>query len=93
MGVKGSPTCVMNYDGAVGYLIGEPNQGLAAMFTMMNYERLSVGIQGLGTADAAYQAASDMQPNDCRAARRSARSNAKRPPIRSSCTRTCDACC
>ena len=58
MGVKGSPTCVMNYDAAVGYLIGEPNQGLAAMFTMMNYERLSVGIQGLGTGDAAYQAAS-----------------------------------
>jgi alkylation response protein AidB-like acyl-CoA dehydrogenase len=58
MGVKGSPTCVMNYDAAVGYLVGEPNQGLAAMFTMMNYERLSVGIQGLGTADAAYQAAS-----------------------------------
>jgi 3-(methylsulfanyl)propanoyl-CoA dehydrogenase len=57
MGVKGSPTCVMNYDGATGYLIGEENQGLAAMFTMMNYERLSVGIQGLGTADAAYQAA------------------------------------
>ena len=57
MGVKGSPTCVMNYDAAVGYLIGEPNQGLAAMFTMMNYERLSVGIQGLGTGDAAYQAA------------------------------------
>jgi alkylation response protein AidB-like acyl-CoA dehydrogenase len=58
MGVKGSPTCVMNYDRAVGHLIGEPNQGLAAMFTMMNYERLSVGIQGLGTAEAAYQAAS-----------------------------------
>jgi alkylation response protein AidB-like acyl-CoA dehydrogenase len=58
MGVKGSPTCVMNYDRAAGQLIGEPNQGLAAMFTMMNYERLSVGIQGLGTADAAYQAAS-----------------------------------
>ncbi len=58
MGVKGSPTCVMNYDAAMGYLIGEPNQGLAAMFTMMNYERLSVGIQGLGTADVAYQAAS-----------------------------------
>jgi alkylation response protein AidB-like acyl-CoA dehydrogenase len=57
MGVKGSPTCVMNYDSAVGYLVGEPNQGLAAMFTMMNYERLSVGIQGLGTAEAAYQVA------------------------------------
>jgi len=58
MGVRGSPTCVMNYDGATGYLVGEPNEGLAAMFTMMNYERLSVGIQGLGTADAAHQAAS-----------------------------------
>ncbi len=58
MGVKGSPTCVMNYDSAAGYLIGEANQGLAAMFTMMNYERLSVGIQGLGTGDVAYQAAS-----------------------------------
>jgi alkylation response protein AidB-like acyl-CoA dehydrogenase len=58
MGVRGSPTCVMNYDGAVGYLVGRPNEGLAAMFTMMNYERLSVGIQGLGTAEAAYQAAS-----------------------------------
>lgn len=57
MGVKGSPTCVMNYDGARGFLVGEPNQGLAAMFTMMNYERLSVGIQGLGTAEAAYQVA------------------------------------
>jgi alkylation response protein AidB-like acyl-CoA dehydrogenase len=58
MGVKGSPTCVMNYDSATGYLVGEANQGLAAMFTMMNYERLSVGIQGLGTAAAAYHAAS-----------------------------------
>jgi alkylation response protein AidB-like acyl-CoA dehydrogenase len=58
MGVRGSPTCVMNYDGATGYLVGEPNEGLAAMFTMMNYERLSVGIQGLGTAEAAHQAAS-----------------------------------
>ncbi len=57
MGVKGSPTCVMNYEGARGFLVGEPNQGLAAMFTMMNYERLSVGIQGLGTAEAAYQVA------------------------------------
>ncbi|NJN52166.1 MAG: acyl-CoA dehydrogenase [Gammaproteobacteria bacterium] len=57
MGVKGSPTCVMNYEAAVGFLVGEPNQGLAAMFTMMNYERLSVGIQGLGTAEAAYQVA------------------------------------
>ena len=57
MGIRGSATCVMNYDGATGYLLGEENQGLAAMFTMMNYERLSVGLQGLGAGEAAYQAA------------------------------------
>lgn len=58
MGIHGSPTCVMNFDGSKGWLVGEPNQGLAAMFTMMNYERLSIGIQGLGAADASYQNAS-----------------------------------
>ncbi|HEY0836098.1 MAG TPA: acyl-CoA dehydrogenase [Azospirillum sp.] len=57
MGIKGSPTCVMNFDGATGWLVGEPNRGLAAMFTMMNNERLFVGIQGLGVAEAAYQGA------------------------------------
>ncbi|WP_342246785.1 acyl-CoA dehydrogenase C-terminal domain-containing protein [Pseudomonas sp. OTU5201] len=55
MGIKASATCVMNFDGATGYLIGEANKGLAAMFTMMNYERLSIGIQGIGCADASYQ--------------------------------------
>jgi len=55
MGIKASATCVMNFDGAVGYLVGEPNRGLAAMFTMMNYERLSIGIQGIGCAEASYQ--------------------------------------
>ncbi|NWL78954.1 acyl-CoA dehydrogenase [Pseudomonas taiwanensis] len=57
MGIKASATCVMNFDGARGWLIGEANKGLAAMFTMMNYERLSIGIQGIGCADASYQAA------------------------------------
>ncbi|MFW6094242.1 MAG: acyl-CoA dehydrogenase C-terminal domain-containing protein, partial [Pseudomonadota bacterium] len=57
MGIHGSATCVMNYDGATAYLLGEENQGLAAMFTMMNYERLSVGLQGLGAGALAYQAA------------------------------------
>lgn len=57
MGIKASATCVMNYDGARGWLVGEPNRGLAAMFTMMNYERLGVGIQGLGAAEASYQSA------------------------------------
>jgi alkylation response protein AidB-like acyl-CoA dehydrogenase len=55
MGIKGSPTCVMNFDGAKGFLVGEENQGLAYMFTMMNYERLSIGIQGLGAGEIAYQ--------------------------------------
>ncbi|KQN00102.1 acyl-CoA dehydrogenase [Sphingobium sp. Leaf26] len=54
MGIHAQPTCVMNYDGATGWLVGEPNKGLAAMFTMMNAERLMVGIQGLGIAGAAY---------------------------------------
>ncbi|MEQ8857173.1 MAG: acyl-CoA dehydrogenase C-terminal domain-containing protein [Pseudomonadales bacterium] len=57
MGINGSATCVMNYDGATGYLVGGENQGLAAMFTMMNYERLSVGLQGLGAGEIAYQMA------------------------------------
>jgi len=55
MGIKASATCVMNFDGAQGWLVGELNQGLNAMFTMMNYERLSVGIQGLGAAERSYQ--------------------------------------
>ncbi|MDA1073679.1 MAG: acyl-CoA dehydrogenase family protein [Proteobacteria bacterium] len=57
MGIRGSATSVMNFDNATGYLLGEENQGLACMFTMMNYERLSVGIQGLGAAELAYQQA------------------------------------
>ena len=57
MGIKASATCVINFDGATGYLIGEANRGLAAMFTMMNYERLSIGIQGIGCAEASYQSA------------------------------------
>ncbi|MGO3534489.1 acyl-CoA dehydrogenase family protein, partial [Pseudomonas helleri] len=55
MGIKASSTCVMNFDEAVGYLVGEPNRGLAAMFTMMNYERLGVGIQGLASGERSYQ--------------------------------------
>jgi len=55
MGIKGSATCVMNFDGAEGFLIGQPHKGLAAMFTMMNAARLSVGVQGLALAERAYQ--------------------------------------
>ncbi|MDR3505702.1 MAG: acyl-CoA dehydrogenase family protein [Acidocella sp.] len=54
MGIHAQPTCVMNYDSAKGWLVGEPGRGLNAMFTMMNAERLFVGLQGLGIAHAAY---------------------------------------
>ncbi len=57
MGLKASATCQMNFDEATGWLIGEAGKGMAAMFTMMNTERVSVGIQGLGVGEAAYQAA------------------------------------
>ncbi|MGJ8692480.1 MAG: acyl-CoA dehydrogenase C-terminal domain-containing protein [Thalassotalea sp.] len=55
MGIHASSTCVMNFDQAKGYLIGEVNKGLAAMFTMMNFERVGVGIQGIGAASRSYQ--------------------------------------
>lgn len=57
MGLKASATCQMQFEESTGWLVGEPHQGLAAMFTMMNAERLSVGIQGLGIGEAAYQSA------------------------------------
>ena len=59
MGIKASSTCVMNFDGATGWIVDAPNKGLAAMFTMMNYERLGVGIQGLATGERSYQSAVD----------------------------------
>ncbi len=55
MGIKGSATCVINFDGATGWLVGKPNKGMSAMFTMMNEARLAVGLQGLGLAEVAYQ--------------------------------------
>jgi len=58
MGLHGSPTCVMRFDDATGWLVGEPNKGLAAMFVMMNAARLHVGLQGIGLLEAAWQKAS-----------------------------------
>ena len=55
MGIAGNATCVMNYDGAVGYLVGEEHKGMRAMFTMMNAARLGVGLQGLSQSEVAYQ--------------------------------------
>src|SRR5262249_41156925 len=62
LGIHASPTCVMAYgdkSGAVGFLVGEENRGLEYMFTMMNNARLSIGVQGLSSAESAYQAARD----------------------------------
>ena len=55
MGIKGSPTCVLNFENATGYMVGPENKGLSSMFTMMNLERIVVGIQGLGISETAYQ--------------------------------------
>ena len=55
MGIRGSATCVLNFDGAVGHMIGPKNKGLSSMFTMMNLERIVVGTQGLGLSEIAYQ--------------------------------------
>ncbi|WP_370171663.1 MULTISPECIES: acyl-CoA dehydrogenase [Hyphomonas] len=59
MGIHASPTCVMEYDGATGWLIGQENKGLACMFTMMNSARLNVGLEGVAVGEAAYQTAFD----------------------------------
>jgi alkylation response protein AidB-like acyl-CoA dehydrogenase len=57
LGIHGSPTCVLSFDGSVGYLVGEPNQGMRYMFAMMNQARREVGLEGLGIAERAYQQA------------------------------------
>ncbi len=57
LGIHGSPTCVMEFDNAIGWLVGEPNRGLSCMFTMMNEARLFVGVQGVAIGERAYQAA------------------------------------
>ena len=89
MGIHAQPTCVMNYDGATGWLVGEPGRGLNAMFTMMNAERLMVGVQGLGVAEAANQKAVAY------ARERLQGSGPDGAParFRSSCIRTCARCC
>ncbi len=93
MGIHGCPTCVMNFDGATGWLVGEPHQGLKAMFAMMNAERIAVGIQGLAIAEASYQNAVAYARERLQGrAPKGAAESAKSPPIRSSCTPTCGAC-
>jgi alkylation response protein AidB-like acyl-CoA dehydrogenase len=84
MGIHGNATCVMNYDGAKGWLVGEPEKGLAAMFIMMNAARLGVGLQGLAQGEVAYQnaAAYAKDRRQGRALRQDERDpNAKADPI------------
>jgi hypothetical protein len=84
MGIHGNATCVMNYDGAKGWLVGEPEKGLAAMFIMMNAARLGVGLQGLAQGEVAYQnaAAYAKERRQSRALNESDRDpNAKADPI------------
>ncbi len=69
MGIHGNATCVMNYDGATGWLVGEENRGLAAMFVMMNEARLAVGIQGLAQSKPPIRTPSSTRRSACRAAR------------------------
>ncbi|MGN6550583.1 MAG: acyl-CoA dehydrogenase family protein, partial [Pararhizobium sp.] len=83
MGIHGNATCDMNYDGAIGTLIGEENRGLAAMFTMMNEARLAVGLQGLALSEVAYQnaAAYARERLQGRSLSGSANGNGKAEPI------------
>jgi alkylation response protein AidB-like acyl-CoA dehydrogenase len=84
MGIHGNATCVMNYDGAKGWLVGEPEKGLQAMFIMMNAARLGVGLQGLAQGEVAYQnaVAYAKDRRQSRALKESARdANAKADPI------------
>src|SRR3954464_5679009 len=84
MGIHGNATCVMNYDGAKGWLVGDPEKGLAAMFIMMNAARLGVGLQGLAQGEVAYQNAAiyARERRQSRALKQSERdSDAKADPI------------
>ncbi len=80
LGIHGSPTCTMVYDGAVGWLVGEANRGLACMFTMMNNARLGVGLQGVAIAERAYQQAL-LYARDRRQGRASAATDGASPII------------
>jgi hypothetical protein len=92
MGIHGSATCALRYEGATGWLVGEPNRGLAAMFLMMNAARLHVALQGLGHLEMAAQNARATRTNGCRCAPvRPARSTGRRRPHRG--TRPCAARC
>ena len=94
MGIKANATCVMNLDGAKGWLVGELNKGMPPMFVMMNAARLGVGMQGLGIAETSLPERRRLcarPPAGPLADRAEERQRAR--PIRSSCIPTCGACC
>ena len=91
MGIRGSATSVINYEAAIGRLIGGPNQGLANMFTMMNHARLAVGIQGLGLGRCRVR--QTMPASGCRAGRRPGRRTPRQRRIRFWFTRMSAGCC
>ncbi len=93
MGIKASATCVLNFDGAEGWLVGEPHKGMRAMFAMMNAERVAVGVRGSASRTPPTRAPSPTPRIACRAARSPAPSIPISPPTRSSCTPTCGGCC
>ena len=92
MGIHGNATCVMNYDGATGWLIGEENRGLHAMFTMMNEARLGVGVQGLAHVRGRLSERRRLREGAAAGPRAHRRQDTRTSrPIRSSCIRTCAA--
>ena len=94
MGIHGNATCVMNFDGAKGWLVGEENRGLNAMFVMMNGARLGVAVQGLAQSEVAYQNAAAYAKDRLQGRSLTRRQGAPTsPPIRSSCIPTSGACC
>jgi hypothetical protein len=93
MGIHGNSTCQISLDGATGWMIGQPNKGLNAMFVMMNAARLGVGMQSLGLTEVAYQNAVATPKSACRCAASPAPRRPSRRPTRSSCIPTCGACC
>ena len=89
MGIHGNATCVMNYDGATGWLLGEPHKGMRAMFTMMNEARLGVGAAGLRAGRGRLPERARLCQGPAAGPRVTGRRTRTAPPTRSSCTPTC----
>ena len=93
MGIHGNATCVMDLDSAWGTMVSEPNKGLQAMFVMMNAARIGVGMQTLGLMEVAYQNSLAYAKDRLQSRSLTGPKAPEKQPIRSSCIRTCAACC